>query len=414
MRGFAIVAALIKGLMLKVTSVFIISCWLVRYSTDTNPFEDIFGNCGQGGRTYHQEAGRRGGSRSYLLLPMTYGVLLTAYDFLSEKMTYALARSIGRWNMPLPVWVLGLGCVCGLDWRGLAQVRTVRAAGAHHTDERWFNKLGALLESPFDETLYLDSDMVVMSDVRAWTDYLRTDDFTFFNVLLRPEDGPDEMLVNVANPHRMKEHYGLEATRVIESGGHFFFRKTSRGVRLVEHTVEIMQEALEHGARSLYGRIAGQGNIPASDEIAACLVAVEENIALPPPVLGTHRPIGIYMTPYQSQGRFDFDAGIAEYHDNWRGGPVTAGAMHFCSQTPSHPPSHDPPTLSQCRPRKQIPIRHGNSPRRRTHPRSRPYLRLLAPGQSAKLRCQKNLGTAERIPIVLQTENPPSKPTAFH
>jgi|GEM_PF-2998971 len=51
---------------------------------------------------------------------------------------------------------------------------------------------------------------------------------------------------------------------------------------------------------------------------------------------------------------------------------------------------------------------------------TRPPFPSAAPGskflsdQSAKLRCQKNLGTAERIPIVLQTENPPSKPTSFH
>gem|GEM_PF-2910742 len=31
--------------------------------------------------------------------------------------------------------------------------------------------------------------------------------------------------------------------------------------------------------------------------------------------------------------------------------------LGLTDQTPSHPPSHDPPTLSQCRPRKQIPIR---------------------------------------------------------
>jgi len=237
----------------------------------------------------------------------------------------------------MPVVVFGLDYVLGLDWRGIAEVRSLRAAGAHHSDERWFNKLGALLESPYEETLYLDSDMVVLSDVVAWMDYLRTDDFTFFNVLLNPEEMADETIVNVVNPHRMRECYGLQATAVIESGGHFFLRKTARGMRLVERTAEIMQEALENGPKSLYGQMAGLGNIAASDELAACIVAAEERIALPPPVEGTYRPIGIYMTPYQSEGCFDFQAGIAKYNDTWRGSRVTAGAVHFCSHGKYNP-----------------------------------------------------------------------------
>lgn len=262
---------------------------------------------------------------------MMRGVLLTAYDAVSEKMAYALVRSIRRWNAQCPVLVLGMDYICGLDWSSVAEVRAVRATGANHTEERWFNKLGALLASPFEETLYLDSDMVTLSDVDAWVKYLGTDDFTFFNVQLRPEDVPDTTIMNVMNPHRVREYYGVDETRIIESGGHFFFRNTARGQRLVERIAEIMQDALENGPLSLYGRMAGPGNIGASDEIAAALVAIEENIALPPPVMGTHRPIGIYMTPYQEHGKFDFDAGIAEYYDGWRGDTVTAGAVHFCS-----------------------------------------------------------------------------------
>ena len=109
------------------------------------------------------------------------GVLLTAYDAVSEKMAYALVRSIRRWNAQCPVLVLGMDYICGLDWSSVAEVRAVRATGANHTEERWFNKLGALLASPFEKTLYLDSDMVTLSDVDAWVKYLGTDDFTFFN-----------------------------------------------------------------------------------------------------------------------------------------------------------------------------------------------------------------------------------------
>lgn len=262
---------------------------------------------------------------------MMRGVLLTAYDALSERMAYALMRSIRLWNVQYPIIVLGMDYICGLDWARFAEVRSVRATGANHTEERWFNKLGALLASPFDETLYLDSDMVVLADVEAWIKHLGTDDFTFFNVFLRPEDVPDTTIMNVVNPYRVREHYGVDGIRIIESGGHFFFRNTARGQRLVERIAEVMQDALEHGPLSLYGRMAGRGNIAASDEIAAALVAIEEQIALPPPIIGTHRHIGIYMPPYQEQGKFDFDTGRAEYYDSWRGNTVTSGAVHFCS-----------------------------------------------------------------------------------
>jgi hypothetical protein len=268
---------------------------------------------------------------------MRQGVLLTAYNGESEAMAYALARGIRKWNRDLAIAVLGLNYVCGLNWGRLAVVRTVRAVGAHRTEEKWFNKLGALSQTPFEETLYLDSDMVVMCDLHEWMNYLRTDDLTFFNVLLDAATIPDQTIVNVVNPHRMRERYALTATAVIDAGGHFLFRNTPRGRRLLERIVEVMQEALEKGPESLYARLAGPGNIAASDEIAASIVAVEEDIALPPAIIGTQRPIGIYMTPAQSDGRFDFEKGAAQYHDTWRGGCVTASAVHFCSHGKYNP-----------------------------------------------------------------------------
>jgi len=36
---------------------------------------------------------------------MKRGVLLTTYDYESERVTYALARGITRWNARLPVGV---------------------------------------------------------------------------------------------------------------------------------------------------------------------------------------------------------------------------------------------------------------------------------------------------------------------
>jgi hypothetical protein len=267
---------------------------------------------------------------------MTTGLLVTAFGIDSERMALALVNSVRRWNEDVGITVLGLDYLCGLDWRGMASTRAVRAAGTRGSDERWFNKLAALLESPFDETLYLDSDLVVLEDIRSWFSYLRTDDFTFFNVRLDPKVVPDRMLYNVVNPHRMKEIYGVPSSPVIESGGHFFFRRTKRGEQLIHRIASIMEQALDTGANSIYRMIAGADNIPASDEIAASMMVVEERVSLPHPISGTHRPIGIFMPPYQHDETFDFDAGKASYIDEWQGGRVTAGAVHFCAHGKHH------------------------------------------------------------------------------
>lgn len=262
---------------------------------------------------------------------MDAGIILTCHDGRSEGQAYALAMSIKARNPTMPLLVVFIGYLSVLDWHGLGEVRVTRAAGGHGTDERWFNKLAALSESPFDETVYLDSDMVMLSDVGRWFGMLRTDDLTFWNVRLDPDSIPDRMEYNVVNPHRMKEHFGISRSPVIDGGGHYYFRRTARGEKLLQRIADIMEDALERGADSLYGRMTGAGNIPASDEPAASIMVVEEEVRLPEPIIGLERPLGIFMPPHQRDAVFDFDAGVAEYHDEWVGGRVRAGAVHFCA-----------------------------------------------------------------------------------
>lgn len=142
------------------------------------------------------------------------GILVSPYSAESERMAYALVRSLRKYNRRLPVHVVSQDYVCGLDWRGMATVRAVRAAGAHGTPEKWLNKLSGIRRSPFEETIFLDCDIVLLSDPEWWFGHLGTDDFTWFHQWHGIRDVPDETIYNVVNPHRMKEEFGVDAVAV--------------------------------------------------------------------------------------------------------------------------------------------------------------------------------------------------------
>ena len=265
------------------------------------------------------------------------GFLVSPFSPASERMAYGLVCSLRRYNTEVPVCVLGQDYVCTLPWRGLAQVKTVRAAGAHGSDEQWFNKLGALLKSPYEETIFLDCDMVLLSDPAWWFESLGTDDFTCFNRVLTPHLMPRETVINVVNVHRMQEEFGVDGVPVIDGGGHFFVRRTDRGRRLVEATAEIMAAALRDGPASLYHRMAGPGNCAASDEIAYSIAVVQQGIRTPAEQPASRKPISVFLPPHQHHEFFDLLSGMARFYDEWTGAEVQPGAVHFCHASKTRP-----------------------------------------------------------------------------
>lgn len=112
---------------------------------------------------------------------MNRGILISPYSLESERMAWTQVTMLRRWTEKLPVLVLSQDYLCGMDWHALpmTQVRARRAAGGHGTPLHWFNKLAALGTFPFEETLYLDCDILPLSDPSWWFDYLGTDDLTF-------------------------------------------------------------------------------------------------------------------------------------------------------------------------------------------------------------------------------------------
>jgi hypothetical protein len=193
------------------------------------------------------------------------------------------------------------------------------------------------LDSPFEETIFLDCDLVFTADPAGWFDRLGTDDFSFFHDWMDSRTLPDVLRENWVNPHRMAEEFGVVATPVIAGSGHFFLRKTARGRRLMERILELLEEALEEGGQGLYRRMAGEGNIAASDELAASIVAVEQKTRLPEPVEGMRHPIGIFLPPWQRDELFDFAAGKLSFLDTAKGCRVEPEAVHFCFTGKNHP-----------------------------------------------------------------------------
>lgn len=253
-------------------------------------------------------------------------------------MAYAAVVSLRRHNREVPIIVLGQDYICSLSWRGLgAMVQAMRAAGTRGTPGQWFNKLSALMRTPFYETIYLDCDIVILSDPEKWFDLLGTDDFTWFQYSRRCEEVPDKMEYNLPNPHRVKEEFGIDTVPVIDGGGHYFFRATSRGQKLVASVAELMSDALEDSKASIYCRIAGAGNIPASDELAASIVAIREGICLPATMPACNKCIGVYLPPWQESGLFDLENNYARYTDVGMNEIVTPEAVHFCHSSKGHP-----------------------------------------------------------------------------
>ncbi len=232
------------------------------------------------------------------------GILISPFSYASEQMAYGMVKSLRRFNADLPVLVLSQGYLCGLPWKGLAKVKAVREYAAHRSDESWMNKLAALSQSPFGETLYLDCDIVMLSDPAWWFDYLATDDFTFFNLHNHPDEIPDGMRYNLVNPHRMRERLGAEYSTIIDGGGHFYYRQTLRGQRLLKGVGQILQEALDQRERSLYHWIAGSGNIPGSDELAASILVAQENVQMPAPLTRPQQAIGVFMPPISTRHKW--------------------------------------------------------------------------------------------------------------
>jgi FkbM family methyltransferase len=269
------------------------------------------------------------------------GIVLSPYSWESEKMAFALVASLRRHNSELPVAVLAQDYICALPWKQLPHVlvESVRAAAPHRSDRMWFNKLGAIWRSPFAESIFLDCVIVLLADPEPWFSRLGTDDFTCFHRQLSPRVMMDKTEMNLPNAHRMQERFGVESTPFIDGGGHFFFRQTARGRALALHTAQLMEEALRYRERSLYGQMAGQGNLPASDELAYSLTAVMQDVKLPEendansPV----KPIGVFLPPHQTEAEFDLNAGKASFHCGWVKRRIAPQAVHFCHNSKSLP-----------------------------------------------------------------------------
>ena len=209
---------------------------------------------------------------------------MVVYSQITECMAWALAESGRRAGLAAEI-VVEFQDECPADrWRNCGNLthkvsRSIHAGGG---DLRWLNKLAAISESPHAETVFLDSDMLVMRDMSHWWQELATDDLTFWNVRRRPADVSREtMVTNQLNPHPFCEHYGVEAVPVMLGGGHYYFRNTARGQAILQRIADIMVEAAEN-PDALYWKFAGKGNI-VGDEPAASMAVVEFGVILPEP-----------------------------------------------------------------------------------------------------------------------------------
>lgn len=269
----------------------------------------------------------------------TRGVALEVYSELSAHMAATLAWGLAKVSPDLPLHVRVRDCLPRVRWPEQAEVRMARSTHTGQDGLQWLNKLEALHEAPFDETLLLDADIVVLRDIRWWFDALGTDDFTFWNFLRRREDcAPGVMELNLHNPHAFCEHYGVEAVPTILGYGHYFYRRSARGERLLQRVADHTLAAAE-SADALYWKLALPGNM-VSDEPATSMAAVELGIRLPAPgnpLPEPRRPIGLFVPPFQEWREADFAAQKARFYCAWNRREMEPDVIHFAG-----PGKHDP------------------------------------------------------------------------
>jgi hypothetical protein len=244
-------------------------------------------------------------------------------------MAYTLVDSLRRNGCGMPVRVLAQDYAPGLRWRGLAEVRPARGCYGGKDDLRWLNKLQAMAETPFEETIFLDADLVAAADISSWFDTLGTDDFSFWNQRCTPENSPDEMRLNYLNPHVFCPTYGMAEMPVILGGGHYFLRQGARGEAVLQRMAELMQEASEDAACE-YWRLAGWGNF-ISDETAATMAAAEFSLLLPPPSQPATAPISQLLPPYQQWLEADFTANRLRLLEVEASREVVQQVVHFAN-----------------------------------------------------------------------------------
>ena len=266
---------------------------------------------------------RRHGNRS----AARRGFLLSPYSPATERMAWGQVRLLRKYNPEIPVLVYCQDYVPTMAWRGVAEVQTARGCHSGKDDLRWLNKLEAVCDSPFEETIFFDADMISTGPVSGWFDLLGTDDVSFWQYARKREDSPDAMSANLMNPHRFCPYYGVEAVPVMLGGGHYFVRKSGRAQAILDRIASIMVEAMED-PRALYWEFAGKGNL-VGDEPAASMAVVEMGIRLPPPLELSELRVGCFMPPWQTWVEADFDNGIARYHCQWARREVAPCVVHF-------------------------------------------------------------------------------------
>lgn len=265
-------------------------------------------------------------------------VCFIAYSQATERMAWGLRESVQSVGMQVELAAEFQDTCPTAPWVKLGVTPTVsRSIHAGGGDLRWLNKLGAISESPHAETIFLDSDMLVMRDMSHWWQELATDDLTFWNVRRRPADVSREtMVTNQLNPHPFCQHYGVEAVPVMLGDGHYYFRNTARGQAILQRIADIMVEAAEN-PDALYWKFAGKRNI-VGDEPAASMAVVEFGVILPEPSPMVPRPpVGVFMAPWQRWVEVDLARGKARYWCDWAQAEVSPDVVHF-----AYNGKHDP------------------------------------------------------------------------
>lgn len=242
-------------------------------------------------------------------------------------MAWRLMESVRRYDPGMPFQILAQDYLPMLPWRGKATVTAARSCHSGGGDLRWLNKLEAMGNSRFAETLFLDCDMLTTGPLADWFDQMATDDLTFWNHRRLPEDR-SKMEFNLLDPEAFCAHYQTEAVPTVLGGGHYFIRKSGRSELILQRIAAVMMEASRDPA-ALYWQLAGQGNI-VGDEPAASMVVVEESVRLPVCSHPAGRPpVGCYMPPWQEWVNADPSTGSLVFRCPWSGGVVAPQVVHF-------------------------------------------------------------------------------------